>query len=102
MLTAAWFDAADSTTLTPKVGNVSLWQDKSGNQNHASQATFTRRPASGSTTIGGLNAVAFDPSKDQHLSAPDHASINLDASGGANLFVVLNYTGYVNRGSFIL
>jgi len=101
MLTAAWFDAADSTTLTPNVGNVSLWQDKSGNQNHASQATFTRRPASGSTTIGGLNAVAFDPSKDQHLSAPDHPSINLDASGGANLFVVLNYTGYVNRGSFI-
>lgn len=101
ILTAAWFDAADSTTLTPKVGNVSQWRDKSGNQNHAAQATFTRRPASGSTTIGGLNAVAFDPSKDQHLSAPDHPSVNLDASGGANLFVVLNYSGYVNRGSFI-
>jgi uncharacterized repeat protein (TIGR02543 family) len=101
MISAAWFDAADSTTLTPNVGNVSLWKDKSGNQNHASQATSTRRPASGSTSIGGVNAVAFDPSKDQHLSAPHHASINLDASGGANLFVVLNYTGYVNRGSFI-
>lgn len=101
MISAAWFDAADSTTLTPSVGNVSLWKDKSVNQNHASQNTSTRRPASGSSTIGGLNAVAFDSSKDQHLAAPNHAAINLDASGGANIFVVLNYTGYVNRGSFI-
>ncbi len=61
ILTAAWFDAADPATLAADAGSVSLWQDKSGNQNHAAQATASRRPATGSATIGGLNAVAFDP-----------------------------------------
>jgi hypothetical protein len=97
--TAAWFDAADSTTITANAGAVSEWRDKSGNLNHASQSTASRRPATGSATIGGLNAVAFDPIQNQHLAAPNHVSLNLDASSGANLFGVFNYSGYVSRGS---
>ncbi len=99
ILTAAWFDAADPATITANAGAVSQWRDKSGNQNHAAQATASRRPATGSATLGGLNAIAFDPFQDQHLAAPHHASLNLDASGGANLFAVCNYTGYVSRSS---
>lgn len=99
ILTAAWFDAADPTTLTANSGNVSQWRDKSGNQNHAAQATASRRPATGSATIGGLNAIAFNPLENQHLIAPHQASLNLDASGGANLFSVFNYSGYVSRNS---
>jgi uncharacterized repeat protein (TIGR02543 family) len=97
--TAAWFDAADPATITASAGAVSLWQDKSGKQNHASQSTASRRPSTGTRTIGGLNAIAFDPFKDQHLAAAHHASLNLDASGGANLFAVFNTTGYVSRNS---
>jgi len=97
--TAAWFDAADPTTLTPATGAVSLWQDKSANQNHASQSTASRRPSTGTHTIGGLNAIAFDPFNDQHLAAAHHSSLNLDTTGGANLFAVLHHSGYVNRGS---
>jgi uncharacterized repeat protein (TIGR02543 family) len=97
--TAAWFDAADPGTITASAGAVSLWQDKSGNQNHATQATASRRPATGSHAIGGLNAIAFDPFADQHLRAATHSSLDLDSSGGANLFAVFHYTGYVNRGS---
>lgn len=96
---AAWFDAADPATITAVSGSVSLWQDKSGNQNHASQSTASRRPATGTHQIGGLNAIAFDPFKDQHLVAAHHASLNLDTSGGANLFAVFHSTGYVSRGS---
>lgn len=99
ILTAAWFDAADPATLTANAGGVSQWRDKSGNQNHAAQSTASRRPATGNATIGGLNAVAFDPIRDQHLIAPNHASLNFDPSGGANLFAVFNYSGYVSRGS---
>ena len=95
--TAAWFDAADSTTITASAGAVSQWRDKSGNLNHASQGTASRRPATGSATIGGLNAIAFDPFSNQHLAAPNHQSLNLDASGGANLFAVFQTNGYVNR-----
>lgn len=99
--TAAWFDAADPATLTAAAGTVSLWLDKSGNQNHAAQATASRRPATGTATIGGRNAIAFDPFNDQHLAAPHHASLNPDGSGGANLFAVMHYAGYVNRTSGI-
>lgn len=97
--TAAWYDAADATTITATSNAVSLWQDKSGNQNHASQSTSSRRPVTGSHTIGGLNAIAFQPFSDQFLSATHTASLHLDASGGANLFSVFHTTGYVSRGS---
>ena len=97
---AAWYDAADPGTMTIQNGNaVSEWRDKSGNDNHASQSTPSRMPVSGLANIGGLNAISFDPFNDQHLAAADHASLDLDASGGANVFAVFNYTGYVNRGS---
>jgi uncharacterized repeat protein (TIGR02543 family) len=96
---AAWFDAADPATITAVTGMVSLWQDKSGNQNHAAQSTASRRPSTGTHSIGGMNVIAFDPFKDQHLAAVHHASLNLDTRGGANLFAVLHSTGYINRGS---
>lgn len=99
LLTAAWFDAADPSTLTVTAGAVAEWRDKSGNRNHASQATASRRPTTGSARIGGLNAIAFNPLQNQHLAAPNHASLNLDASGGANLFAVFNSNGFINRGS---
>jgi len=98
-ITAAWYDAADATTISATNQAVSLWQDKSGNQNHAAQSTNSRRPVTGSHTIGGLNAIAFQPFNDQFLSAPHSTSLHLDASGGANLFSVFHTTGYVSRGS---
>jgi uncharacterized repeat protein (TIGR02543 family) len=99
ILTAAWFDAADPATLSATGGTVSQWRDKSGNQNHAAQATASRRPTTGSASIGGLNAISFDPFKDHHLTAAHHASLNLDESGGGNLFAVFHTGGYVSRGS---
>ena len=44
MTTAAWFDAADYSTIT-EAGNVSQWNDKSGNTRHAVEATATEQPA---------------------------------------------------------
>lgn len=97
--TASWYDAADATTITATNNAVSLWQDKSGNQNHAAQSTNSRRPTTGSQNIGGLNVIAFNPLNNQFLSAPHSASLNLDATGGANLFAVFRANGYINRGS---
>ena len=99
LVTSAWFDAADPGTLSVNGGTVSEWRDKSGNSNHASQGTASRRPATGITTISGWNAVAFDPFRNQHLAAPHHGSLNLDGTGGGNLFAVFDSNGYVNRGS---
>ncbi len=98
---AAWYDAADSRTLTIPSGNaVSAWEDKSANANHAVQDTAAVRPTIHTATIGGLPTVSFrigDGTNKQFLSAPNHASLNLDASGGNNVFAVMNYLGFNNQ-----
>ena len=95
--TAAWYDAADVGA-----GAVSQWSDKSGNNNHATQGTAAVRPTSGTATIGGLNTLSFrvgDGTNKQFLAAPDHPSLNLDSSDGANIFSVFRHLGFVNNGS---
>ena len=103
LTTAAWYDASDPSTITTQSGNtVSEWRDKSGNDNHATQSTAAVRPTTGSATIGGMNTVAFrigDGSNKQFLSASNHPSLNLDSTGGVNVFAVMNYLGYVDNGS---
>jgi hypothetical protein len=56
----AWFDASDPTTIVESGGFVSQWDDKSGNNNHATMLDGLRQPATGVNTIGGLNALDFD------------------------------------------
>jgi hypothetical protein len=41
---ALWLDAADASTITLNGSNVSQWDDKSGNDRHASQATASFQP----------------------------------------------------------
>ena len=41
---SAWFDATDASTITTVGNNVSQWNDKSGNGNHAAQFTASRQP----------------------------------------------------------
>jgi len=66
---AAWYDAADAATITASSGAVSEWQDKSGNGNHATQATSTAQPTTGTRTLNGLNVIDFDGTDDQLLDA---------------------------------
>lgn len=54
--TELWLDAADSSTITQDgSGNVSQWDDKSGNARHAVQATSSLQPAA--QTVDGLAAM---------------------------------------------
>lgn len=72
-----WLDASDSTTLfqdaagtTPAVANndpVGLWQEKSGNARHSSQATADARPLLLLNQFNSLPAVKAD-GKDDLLS----------------------------------
>lgn len=43
-VTALWLDAADASTITLTSGNVSQWNDKSGNARHASQSNTSLMP----------------------------------------------------------
>lgn len=54
-----WLDAADDSTFTYSSGAiVSQWNDKSGNANHAAQATVADQP-SRSGTINAKSSVVF-------------------------------------------
>ena len=53
--TAAWFDAADASTITESGGLVSQWDDKSGNGNHATQGAGANQLEVSS--LNGLNAI---------------------------------------------
>jgi len=72
--TAAWYDAADETTIddTTTPGQVEQWSDKSGNANHLIQPTPTVQPITGTRTINGLNTLdwqALSPQTQMPLSS---------------------------------
>lgn len=51
-----WLDASDSTTITLNGSNVSQWDDKSGNNNNATQATASLQPGT-SLSINGRQSI---------------------------------------------
>jgi hypothetical protein len=54
---AAWFDAADQSTITISTG-VSEWRDKSGNGRHATQSTGSNQPTL-TMNMRGLPGLTF-------------------------------------------
>lgn len=58
--TELWLDASDSSTIALNGSTISQWSDKSGNGNHASQATKGAQPAITSAGLGGLDVANFD------------------------------------------
>lgn len=57
---SAWYDAADTATITQSGGSVSQWDDKSGNDNHVTQSTVSARPSTGVNIINSNNVLTFD------------------------------------------
>jgi hypothetical protein len=54
----AWYDASDTSTVTESSGNVSQWDDKSGNDYHLVQLTGSNQPNSyGTYTENSLNVM---------------------------------------------
>jgi hypothetical protein len=80
-----WLDAADSSTLfdataggnlvTTDGSAVARWQDKSGNNRHAIQATSNARPLLKTNIKNGRNVLRFDGSNDSFASS----SVSLSA-----------------------
>lgn len=58
---ALWLDAADASTITLNGGNVSQWNDKSGNGRNATQAIASLQPAYTALGIGGKPSLTFAP-----------------------------------------
>lgn len=91
--TALWLDAADATTITLNSGNVSAWNDKSGNNRHATQATAGSQPLYATNAVNGLNVIR--PNADNRFLGLDVAL----ASG--SIFMVYatesGFTGATSR-----
>lgn len=58
--TFAWYDAADTSTITESGGFVSQWDDKSSYANHVAQLTGVRQPSTGVEEINHRNVLSFD------------------------------------------
>ncbi len=88
-----WLDAADLTTITAQNGQlVSEWRDKSGLNNHASQATAGKQPSLTSNGINGLPTLRFN---DDQLTIPGGLSIG--NGDPRTIFLVVDYS--VNDGN---
>jgi hypothetical protein len=81
--TALWLDASDAATITEVSGAVSQWDDKSGNDRHATQGTAAARPVIASAAINGLDVVRFDGVNDGLIGSPIWSG-----SGAGAAFVV--------------
>lgn len=67
----AWYDAQDVGTITQSGGDVSQWDDKSGNARHMVQATGSRQPAYGANALApGYPGLTYTEADDTQLVAP--------------------------------
>jgi hypothetical protein len=86
-----WLKASDLSTIISALGAVSQWNDKSGNLNNLTQATGTRQPTTGTTTINGKNTLSFDG--DDTMTRLSGVTLP-DASGaGFTVLSVMAFTG---------
>lgn len=94
---ALWLDASDASTITLNGSAVSQWNDKSGNNRHATQATAANQPT---YTLNGLNGkpvLTFDGVNDffTMTSPVNESSVTLG-------FVSRLGSKNANEGSYLL
>jgi hypothetical protein len=83
-----WLDASDTSTIIEDPigsGSVSQWDDKSGNDNYATESTAAYQPTTGTRTMNSLNVLDFASNRLQGLyntALPCHifAVAQLDAT----------------------
>ena len=91
---AAWYDAADSASITLDSGRVSQWSDKSGNARHATN-TSSGSTQPNYTTAGrnGLNVLTFAAASVQRLTVAGTGTFNFLHNGTDSYFVAVTKYG---------
>lgn len=59
-----WYDAADAGTFTLSGTSITQWNDKSGNNRHATQSVAANKPTYTANSLNGQAVVTFDGSND--------------------------------------
>ena len=65
LVSAAYLIFDDQSTVTVTGGECSQWNDRSGNDYHASTPNATERPTINATGLNGLRTLAFDDADDR-------------------------------------
>ena len=93
-----WLDASDASTLYDATsggslvaadGTVKRWEDKSGNNRHATEAT--NGPQRKTAIQGGRDVLRFDGSNDKLTIASSTAAFKYLHSGQSTTFIVLKH-----------
>lgn len=92
---AVWLDASDSATITKDGSNrVSQWNDKSGNSNHAVQATLANQPIYSATGLNSLPALT-------QTGSPQCMALTTNLTGSNyTLFMVSKLNSVISQGFF--
>ena len=93
----AWYDAADSASITLDSGRVSQWSDKSGNARHATNTTSgSTQPSYTTAGRNGLNVLTFAAASVQRLTVPSStAAFNYLHNGTESYVVAVSVYGTV-------
>ena len=93
----AWYDAADSASITLDAGRVSQWSDKSGNARHATNTTSgSTQPSYTTAGRNGLNVLTFAAASVQRLTVPSStAAFNYLHNGTESYVVAVSVYGTV-------
>lgn len=93
-----WLDASDTDTIIESGGSVSQWNDKSGNENHITQATGANQPTTGTRSLNSLNSIDFNGSSD-FMIAP--TALNSLSNSENTVFVVMATDVSTNQNIFL-
>lgn len=93
----AWYDAADSASVTLDAGRVSRWSDKSGNARHATNTTSgSTQPSYTTAGRNGLNVLRFAAASVQRLAVPSStAAFNYLHNGTESYIAAVSVFGTV-------
>jgi hypothetical protein len=91
----AWYDAADTATISLSGSAVTQWNDKSANAYNLTQGTSARRPQSGVNTMNSKNVITFD-GNDVLLAATASNWTFMNNSTGATVFCVALFNDSVD------
>ncbi|MFW9872129.1 MAG: hypothetical protein ACFFG0_03430 [Candidatus Thorarchaeota archaeon] len=80
----AWFDLADSSTVSTSGNNITQIDDKSGNGKHATQATGDNQPTY-TNQINGRNVATF--TTDDYMTS----TMNIDYATNPNVTIIAVY-----------
>jgi hypothetical protein len=93
-----WLDASDASTLYDATtggslvaadGGVARWEDKSGNDRHATQGTAGARPLRKTSIQGGLDVMRFDGTDDLLAVSGSASSMKFLHSSNSTVFLAL-------------